>query len=154
MVFQIESSAFGDGEMLPTKYTCDGLDISPPLHWNNVPEGTKSFALICDDPDAPMMTWVHWILYNIPSEKTRLQEGIPATEILEKGIVQGRNSWNKIGYGGPCPPGSKPHRYYFRLYALDTILDVKPGAKKKHILAAMSGHIRAQAELIGTYTRK
>ena len=152
MAFQIESPAFGNGEMIPKKYTCDGDDVSPPLKWKDVPEGTKSLALICDDPDAPLMTWVHWIVYNIPPEKDGLEENIPKKEILEKGM-QGKNSWGKIGYGGPCPPGAKPHRYFLKLYALDSMLDIEPGIKKKKLMKEMEGHILAKTELMGLYKR-
>jgi len=152
MAFQIESPAFGNGEMIPKKYTCDGDDISPPLKWKDVPEGTKSLALICDDPDAPLMTWVHWIVYNIPPEKDGLEENVPKEEKIEGGM-QGKNSWGKIGYGGPCPPGAKPHRYFLKLYALDSMLDIEPGIKKKKLMKEMEGHIIAKAELMGKYSR-
>jgi len=154
MVFQIKSPAFKEGEIIPAKYTCDGLDISPPLKWSDVPEGTKSIALICEDPDAPIRIWVHWVIYNIPPEKGELPEGVPKTETIGGVEKQGKNSWGRIGYGGPCPPGTKPHRYYFKLYALDIELTIGPGMKKKQLLKAMEGHILAQTNLMGRYTRK
>ncbi|HDN50566.1 MAG TPA: YbhB/YbcL family Raf kinase inhibitor-like protein [Thermoplasmatales archaeon] len=153
MAFRIESPAFHREEMIPKRYTCDGENISPPLQWQNVPEGTKSLALICDDPDAPLTTWTHWVVYHIPPDTCELPESVPHTEVLEKEIYQGKNSWGRIGYGGPCPPGKKPHRYYFRLYALDAEPVLSPGVKKKQLLKAMEGHIVAVAELMGMYAR-
>jgi Raf kinase inhibitor-like YbhB/YbcL family protein len=153
MAFRLESPAFKEGRMIPRKYTCQGEDISPPLKWLDVPEGTKSFALTCDDPDAPLIKFVHWVIYGIPLGKNELPEGIPKEEVLETGEKQGKDSAGKIGYRGPCPPGGRPHRYYFRLYALDTELDIKPGVKKKKLLKAMEGHILAKAELMGKYAR-
>lgn len=154
MAFQLRSPAFDHEDMIPEKYTCDGDDVSPPLEWEGTPGGTQSMALICDDPDAPLGTWIHWVIYNIPPEGHGLPEGVPHTETLENGAQHGKNSWRKIGYGGPCPPGRKPHRYYFRLYALDIELSLRSGVKKKHLLKAMDGHIVAETELMGTYTRK
>ena len=154
MAFKIESPAFENGKTIPKKYTCDGEDISPPLRWHDVPPETKSLALICDDPDAPLMTWVHWVIYCIPPSKNELEEGIPKNETLSWGGKQGKNSWGKIGYGGPCPPGRKPHRYYFRLYALDAMLDLPPGLKKKDLLKKMEGHVIGQAEIMGKYGRE
>ncbi|HOO40687.1 MAG TPA: YbhB/YbcL family Raf kinase inhibitor-like protein [Syntrophales bacterium] len=150
---KIESPQINDGAMIPSKYTCDGKDISPPLAWKDVPDGTKSFALISDDPDAPMGTWVHWVIYNIPPDVTELEENIPREKEFKNGIVQGTNSWPKIGYGGPCPP-SGTHRYYFKLYALDTMLSLKPGADKAQLFKAMAGHILAEAQLMGKYKRQ
>lgn len=147
MAFQIESPAFENGGIIPKKYTCDGENVSPPLRWKEIPEGTESLALICDDPDAPMMTWVHWILYNIPPDTEGLEEG---TNL--KGAVYGKNSWGKLGYGGPCPPKGKPHRYFFKLYALDSKLS-EEGMKKKNLLKEMEGHVLAKAELMGMYGR-
>jgi len=149
---EIKSSAFGSGEMIPVKYTCDGADFSPPLEWTAGPAGTKSFALICDDPDAPMGTWVHWVVYDIPPTTTMLAEGITRERELTGGGTQGINDFRKIGYGGPCPPGGT-HRYFFRLYALDTLLGLKPGITKDQLLKAMKGHILAEAKLMGTYRR-
>ena len=149
---EIKSSAFGSGEMIPAKYTCDGADVSPPLEWSESPAGTKSFALICDDPDAPMGTWVHWVIYDIPPAATMLAEGITREKDLPGGGTQGINDFRKIGYGGPCPPGGT-HRYFFKLYALDAMLGLKPGITKDQLLTAMRGHILAEAELMGTYRR-
>ncbi len=154
MNLRITSSAFAHGDPIPVKHTCDGEDVSPPLKWGDAPEGTKSFALISDDPDAPVGTWVHWVIYDIPAEVTELPEAVPASEQLDNGARQGRNDFKRIGYGGPCPPRGNPHRYFFKLYALDTFLGLKPGAKKKDVLRAMEGHVLAQAELMGTYKRR
>jgi Raf kinase inhibitor-like YbhB/YbcL family protein len=148
----IKSSAFGSGEMIASKYTCDGADFSPPLEWSGSPAGTKSFALVCDDPDAPMGTWVHWVIYDIPQTATMLAEGITRGKELPGGGTQGVNDFRKIGYGGPCPPGGT-HRYFFKLYALDTMLGLKPGITKDQLLKAMRGHILAEAQLMGTYRR-
>ncbi len=152
MDFVLTSPAFDHGKPIPRKYTCKGKDISPPLEWKNPPEGTRSFALIVDDPDAPMGTWDHWVLYNIPAEKRSLPEGMPTDSKLPDGSRNGKNSWHRLGYGGPCPP-SGTHRYFFRLYALDTTLDLPSGAGKKEVLRAMEGHVLAQAELMGTYSK-
>jgi Raf kinase inhibitor-like YbhB/YbcL family protein len=149
---EIKSSAFGSGEMIASKYTCDGADFSPPLEWSGSPAGTKSFALICDDPDAPMGTWVHWVIYDIPSTATMLAEGITREKDLPGGGTQGVNDFRKIGYGGPCPPGGT-HRYFFKLYALDTMLGLKTGITKDQLLKAMRGHILAEAQIMGTYRR-
>lgn len=153
MAITFSSSAFGYGQPVPAVYTCKGRDISPPLQWSDLPAGTKSLALIMDDPDAPMGTWVHWVIYNIPPTRNGLEEAIPAQERLADGSLQGKNSWRRIGYGGPCPP-SGTHRYYFRLYALDSTLSLAPGASKEQVLAAMQGHILAQAEWMGTFAAK
>jgi len=153
MGFEVESSAFDPSGMIPKKNTCDGPDLSPALEWTGVPEGTKAFALICDDPDAPMGTWVHWVLFNLPGDVTSLPEGIPTTETIEQGAAQGTNDFGRIGYGGPCPPPGKPHRYFFRLYALKDKVALSPGAKKSDLLKAMENHILGQAELMGEYGR-
>ncbi len=152
MTFELTSTAFDEGQEIPERYSCDGQDISPPLAWGDPPEGTESFALISDDPDAPVGTWVHWVLYNIPADARELPEDVPAQDELDDGSLHGQNSWERRDYGGPCPPGGT-HRYVFKLYALDTTLDFKPGATKKELLNAMDGHVLAQAQLIGTYTR-
>jgi hypothetical protein len=149
---EIKSSAFGSGEMIPVKYTCDGADFSPPLEWTAGPAGTRSFALICDDPDAPMGTWVHWVVCDIPATALMLAEGITREKELPGGGTQGVNDFRRIGYGGPCPPGGT-HRYYFKLYALDAVLGLKPGITKDQLLKAMKGHILAEAQLMGTYRR-
>jgi len=152
MEIEITSSAFEDGGMIPAKYTCDGEDISPPLQWDAVPEDTRTIALICDDPDAPMGTWVHWVLFNLPAETKELAEDIPPDETLSSGARQGTNDFRRIGYGGPCPP-SGTHRYFFKVYALDTELDLSAGADKDQLLEAMEDHILAQGLLIGQYRR-
>jgi len=153
MALQITSSAFSAGETIPKKFTCDGPDASPALAWNEPPANTKSFALIMDDPDAPVGTWVHWVLYDLPPETKELAEGVAKQEQLANGARQGRNDFGKIGYGGPCPPAGKPHRYFFKLYALDSKLNLKPGATKAQLESAMKGRILGQAEMIGRYGR-
>ncbi len=146
MTMALTSPAFNDGESIPVKYTCDGEDISPGLNWFGEPEDTVSLALIMDDPDAPSGTWVHWVLYNLPRDLPGLREGMTGV------ALDGTNSWNRTGYGGPCPP-SGTHRYFFKVYALDDKLDLDPGADKESLLSAMEGHILGQAELMGTYSR-
>jgi len=153
MEIKIKSSAFENEDMIPSKYTCDGNDISPPLQWDAIPDGTKSIALISDDPDAPMGTWVHWVLFNLPADTTELTENIPPDENLPGGTGQGTNDFRRIGYGGPCPPGGT-HRYFFKIYALDAELDLPAGARKKDLLKAMEGHIVGQGQLIGKYKRQ
>jgi Raf kinase inhibitor-like YbhB/YbcL family protein len=150
---KLESTAFQQGQPIPQKHTCEGPDVSPPLRWSDSPNGTKSFALIVDDPDAPVGDWVHWVIYNLPAETRELPEGVAKTESAAGGI-QGRNDFKKIGYGGPCPPPGKPHRYFFRLFALDTELDLKSGALKKEVEAAMQHHVVGKVELMGTYQRR
>jgi Raf kinase inhibitor-like YbhB/YbcL family protein len=153
MSLQISSTAFSAGEAIPKKFTCDGPDVSPQLKWSDPPGNTESFALIMDDPDAPAGTWVHWVLYDIPADARELPERVATQEQLASGARQGRNDFGKIGYGGPCPPPGKPHRYFFKLYALDTKLNLKSGATKAELERAMKPHILAQAELIGKYGR-
>jgi len=153
MAFRIESPAFQTNGKIPQKYTCDGTDVSPPLVWSGAPEGTKSFALICDDPDAPVGTWVHWVIYDLPPDRRELPEAVPKTERLANGAKQGMTDFRRVGYGGPCPPPGKPHRYFFKLYALDTPLDLPPKATKADLLMAVNGHVLAQAELVGLYQR-
>jgi len=149
---KIRSSAFNDGERIPKKHTCDGEDVSPPLTWEDVPEGTVTLAIISDDPDAPSKTWTHWLIFNIPPELNGLPEGVEKVGELENGIKQGFNDFGRIGYGGPCPPFGV-HRYYFKLYALDTSLNLEPGTSKEELLRAMDGHIIEKAEMIGLYSR-
>ena len=149
----VTSTAFADGENIPTLYTCDGEDISPPIKWENVPDGTQSLALISDDPDAPAGTWVHWIVYNIPPENTGLEAGIPAEVNITGGGKQGQNDFRQTGYGGPCPPAGNPHHYLFKLYALDIMLDPEPEIEKEALEAAMQGHILSEAQLTGKYGR-
>ncbi len=153
MALKVESPAFSPGGDIPRQHTCDGPDLSPPLRWSEPPAGTQSLALICDDPDAPAGTWVHWVLYRIPASARGLPEGVPKRETLADGSRQGRNDFGKVGYGGPCPPRGPKHRYFFKLYALDTVLDLPPGATKAELLKAMEGHILAQGELMGRYGR-
>ena len=153
MEIKITSSAFEDGGLIPAKYTCDGADVSPLLQWDAVPEGTRSIALICDDPDAPMGTWVHWVLFNLPSDAKELAENIPTEETLPNGAKQGVNDFGRVGYGGPCPPGGT-HRYFFKIYALDTEVGLQAGADKRRLLKTMEGHILEQGQLIGKYKRQ
>jgi len=153
MEIKITSSAFEDGGLIPAKYTCDGADVSPPLQWDAVPEGTRSIALICDDPDAPMGTWVHWVLFNLPSDAKELAENIPTEKTLPNGAKQGVNDFGRVGYGGPCPPGGT-HRYFFKIYALDTEVGLQAGADKRRLLKTMEGHILGQDQLIGKYKRQ
>jgi len=153
MEIKITSTAFSEGSMIPKRYTCDGEDISPPLGWSGVPEGTKSLALICDDPDAPMGIWVHWVLFNIPASVKDLPDSLPPAEALENGAKHGENDFGKLGYGGPCPPGGT-HRYYFKLYALDMQITLKSGITKAQLLKAVEGHILAEGQLVGKYKRQ
>ncbi len=149
----VTSGAFRQEGMIPSKYTCDGADVSPPLSWSKPPAGTRSLALISDDPDAPGRTWVHWVVYNIPPGTTSLPEGVPRNEKILGDALQGKNDFGRVGYGGPCPPGGT-HRYFFKLYALDAVLDLRSGATKNDVLSAMEGHVLAQGELMGKYKRK
>jgi Raf kinase inhibitor-like YbhB/YbcL family protein len=157
MGLTLTSSAFGANAPIPTQYTCEGRDVSPPLSWSDVPSGTRSLALIVDDPDAPdpahpRMTWVHWVLYNIPASVDGLPEGVGA-EDLPSGTLQGRNDWKRTGYGGPCPPVGR-HRYFHKLYALDTTLPDLETPTKADLEHAMEGHVLARAELVGTYQKR
>ncbi len=151
--FELTSTAFTQGDPIPTKYTCDGQDVSPPLQWKDPPEGTQSFALIYDDPDAPVGTWVHWVLYNLPGSTLSLPEAVPSDADLPDGGRHGQNSWGRPGYGGPCPPGGT-HRYFFKLYALDAELDLAAGASKEELLRAMEAHVLASTETMGVYSRQ
>lgn len=153
MVFELKSSAFQKDQPIPRKYTCDGLDVSVPLRWTDPPPGTKSFALIADDPDAPGGTWVHWVLYDLPADTRELPEGVPAQETLPNGAKQGLNDFRRVGYGGPCPPPGPVHRYFFKLYALDGRTNLRPRATKQQLLDAVKGHILAEAQLVGRYKR-
>jgi Raf kinase inhibitor-like YbhB/YbcL family protein len=148
----LTSPDFAHEQAIPTEFTCDGKDLSPELVWGDPPAGTQSFALIVDDPDAPAGIWVHWVLYNLPAESRGLPRGVPAGASLSSGGVFGLNSWRQMAYGGPCPP-SGIHRYYFTLYALDTVLEQSAGMSKQELLAAMQGHVLGQGQLMGTYTR-
>ena len=147
------TSSFEPGKNIPMKYTCDGDDLSPQLSWEGAPEGTETFALIMDDPDAPGRTFTHWVVYNIPEFRNELPEGVRAEKLIKKNCSQGLNDFGMMGYGGPCPPHGKPHRYRFHLYALNSVLDVPSGVSKNAILAAMKGHVLAEAEIIGLYGR-
>lgn len=147
----LSSPAFGDGETIPTLYTCDGRDISPPLQWRGVPEEARSLALVVDDPDAPAGTWVHWVVYNIPPDTARLAEDT-ASEDLPAGAREGVNSWGRTGYGGPCPPSGE-HRYLHKLYALDEVLSDLGNPTKVELERALMGHFIERARLIGIYER-
>lgn len=149
--FKLTSESFLEGEPIPSKYACNGEDVSPPLAWDGAPNNANSFVLIMDDPDVPVGTWVHWVLFNTPGDENSLPENLPADAIFANGGQQGSNSWGNIGYGGPCPP-SGTHRYYFKLYALDTSLVLGESASKEDVLAAMEGHILMETELMGTYS--
>jgi hypothetical protein len=149
--FTLTSSAFNNDSAIPPKYSCDGQDVSPALSWANAPAGTKAFALICDDPDAPGGIWVHWVIFNIPSTVTTLQEGVQKQAQLADGSLQGRNDFGDTGYGGPCPPPGSLHHYEFKLYALDQVLPLQAGATKAQLVNAMSGHILAEVKLVGTF---
>ena len=158
MTISITSTAFEAGKPIPKKYTGEGEDLSPPLAWSGIPKGTQEIALICDDPDAPMGTWVHWVLYKIPADATGLPEGLPREKTLKTpaGAVQGVNSFSSdnLGYRGPMPPkGHGPHHYHFKLYALDKPVTLAPGVDKKTLLAEIREHVLAQGELMGTYQR-
>lgn len=153
MAMTLTSPAFQEGSEIPKKYTCDGADVSPPLRWKDSPSETKSFALISDDPDAPVGTWVHWVLYDLPAEATELKEEVPTSDTLDNGARQGSNDFGKVGYGGPCPPRGPAHRYFFKLYALDSKMNLKPRATKQQLLNAMKGHILAEAQVMGRYKR-
>jgi Raf kinase inhibitor-like YbhB/YbcL family protein len=150
----LSSSSFEPGKNIPVKYTCDGDDISPQLSWDGAPEGTETFALIVDDPDAPGRTFTHWIIYNIPARRNELPEGVRGEKIIKKNCSQGLNDFRQMGYGGPCPPHGKPHHYHFHLYALDTVIDVPSGVPRSAVQGAMKGHILAEAEIVGLYQRK
>ena len=156
MSLVLKSAVFEEGGVIPLKYTCEGDDIAPPLEWQGVPENTRSLVLIVDDPDAPdpaapRMTWVHWVVYNLPADVRGLREGATA-EMLPVGTKQGLNDWHKPGYGGPCPPIGR-HRYFYKLYALDIVLEDMQAPTKVQVESAMQGHIIAQAELVGTYKK-
>lgn len=153
MSFELESDAFEAGGEIPARYTCDGENVSPPLRWSGVPEGTESLALVMDDPDAPAGTWVHWVMYRMYADRRELSEGVPPDE--EFGSArQGVNDFGNLGYGGPCPPENGAHRYSFRLYALDGEPGLAPGASKEELMDAIEGHVLGQAERVGTYRRR
>jgi Raf kinase inhibitor-like YbhB/YbcL family protein len=152
MGFKLTSTSFKEGQPIPRQHTCDGVNVSPALEWSGAPRAAKTFAIICDDPDAQSGTWVHWVLYNLPADRIGLVENVPATEKVPGDGLQGTNDFQKIGYGGPCPP-SGTHHYFFKLYALDAELSLKAGATKAEVLKAMEGHTLAQTQLMGTYHR-
>ncbi|MBI5892475.1 MAG: YbhB/YbcL family Raf kinase inhibitor-like protein [Deltaproteobacteria bacterium] len=149
----IISTAFENNEIIPKKYTCDGQNVSPPLNWAGVPAGAKSITIICDDPDAPMGTWIHWVIYGISPDAASLPENVPPQKEVLRGAKQGINDFKKIGYGGPCPPKGPAHRYFFKIYALDIELNLPAGASKKDVEKAMQGHILAEGQLVGKYGR-
>jgi len=155
MAITVTSTAFAQGKPIPKRHTGEGEDLSPALAWMGVPEGTKEIVLICDDPDAPTAEpWVHWVIYRIPPTATGLPEAVPKQEKLPDGSKQGKNSWPRLGYNGPMPPpGHGTHRYFFKVYALDALTDLEPGATKRDVLKAIDGHIVAEGELMGTYER-
>jgi Raf kinase inhibitor-like YbhB/YbcL family protein len=150
---KVTSTAFEEGDLIPAFYTCDGRDVSPPLSWTGGPERTVSYGLLCDDPDAPVGDWVHWLVFNLPKTVTSLKEAIAPTDTIVEGAVQATNSWNRVGYGGPCPP-SGTHRYFFKVYALDARLSLNARAVKRDFLRAIEGHILAEGTLMGKYHRR
>ncbi len=154
MTIELTSTAFHEGDVIPEQYTADGRNVSPPLKWGALPAGTRSLALICEDPDAPRGTFTHWVAYNLPAESRELAEDVPHDGTLPNGTAQGTNDFGKVGYGGPSPPAGKPHRYFFKLYALDGPVNLRPGAKKDQALAALKGHVLDEGQLMGTYGRK
>ena len=153
--FILKSPSFTEGSMIPKKFTCEGENISPELIWENLPEGTVSLVLICEDPDAPVGIWTHWVLYNIPTGLHSIPENLNSHEdlITQEKILVGMNDFKKLGYGGPCPPPGKPHRYFFRLLALNTKLDQKTGLNRDQVLAAIKGKVIEEAQLVGLYSR-
>lgn len=153
MPFSLSSSSFKNGEKIPVQYTCDGENISPALSWTNPQKGTESFALTVDDPDAPSGVFTHWILFNIPKNITHLPEGVASKATLDNGAIQGKTSFNKMGYSGPCPPSGSPHNYRFHIYAVDRMLDLKAGASKEVVLNAIKNHVLGEAELTAKYSR-
>lgn len=153
MNLKVTSTAFSEGDMIPEKYTCDGINVSPPLQWEAGPEVTKSYPLISDDPDAPKGTWVHWVVYNIPVNITEFGEDMPPDALLPNGTCQGITDFRRSGYGGPCPPGGT-HRYYFKIYALNITIENTEGLTKAELLEEMDGHILAEGQLMGIYKRR
>jgi Raf kinase inhibitor-like YbhB/YbcL family protein len=149
---KVTSAAFKEGQPIPPQYTCDGVNVSPPLEWSGVPKTAKTIAIIADDPDAPSGAWVHWVLYNLSAENIGFVENVPASETLKAGGFQGKNDFEKIGYGGPCPP-SGTHRYFFKVYAVDGELPLKAGVTRAELEKALEGHVVAQGQLMGTYSR-
>ncbi len=148
--FRVESSAFADGDTIPRRYTADGENVSPPLSWSDLPSGTQSVVVICDDPDAPSGLFVHWLAWSIEPELGELHEGVSP---LTRDSIQGANGFGDVGYGGPSPPPGKPHRYYFRVYALDNRPELRPGAKRAELQRAIEAHVLAEGTLMGKYGR-
>jgi Raf kinase inhibitor-like YbhB/YbcL family protein len=153
MNLDVTSTAFQEGQTIPTRYTADGENVSPPLQWPQAPDKTQSFALICEDPDAPRGTFTHWVLFNLPADSRQLTERMPHEATLAGGAAQGTNDFRKVGYGGPSPPPGKPHRYFFNLFALDRRLDLPASTTRDKLLSAMKGHILAEGHLMGKYGR-
>jgi Raf kinase inhibitor-like YbhB/YbcL family protein len=153
MALAVSTDAFRNEGRIPKRHTADGEDVSPALAWTGAPAGTRSFAIVCDDPDAPAGTWVHWVIFNIPADSTGLAEAVPRVERLPDGSVQGRNSWGRVGHNGPSPPPGKPHRYYFKVYALDAVLTLDSKAKKDDLVRAMKGRVLAEGQIMGSYGR-
>ena len=156
MALSISSPAFAAGSTIPVKHSCDSEDVSPRLEWNDPPAGTKAFALVVDDPDAPMGNWVHWVVVDLPAAARELPEGVARGAEIRglEGARQGRNDFGKLGWGGPCPPPGKPHRYFFTLYALDAPLGLAEGSTKAEVEKRLAGHVLAKAEMFGTYQRR
>jgi len=153
MTLEVKSPDFASGGTIPKRFTCEGADLSPALEWSAPPSGTESFALIADDPDAPAGTWVHWVAFDLPPTLRSLPQAVPKKEQLPDGTRQGQNDFGKTGYGGPCPPPGKVHRYFFKIYALDTKLNLPSRATKKDVERAMQNHVLAQGEYVGRYSR-
>lgn len=151
MALTITSPAFKEGDSIPKRFSCQGANVSPLIGWEGAPQGTRSYALIADDPDAAGGTWVHWVIFNIPGAAAGLSEGVPVRKTLEDGSRQGTNDFRKIGYGGPCPPPGNVHRYFFKIYALDRLLELEAGATKAQLEQAMRGHILAEGRLMGKF---
>lgn len=151
--FRIESAAFKEGAFIPTRFSCRGENVSPPLKWTNPPAGSRSFALIVEDPDAPSGNWAHWVVFNLPAQTRALDENAPKQNKLPNGGLQGLNSFGNVGYGGPCPPPGKAHRYFFRLYALGDVLGLEARAPREDVLSALKGHTLGEAELMGRFER-
>lgn len=153
MAFTISSRAFRNGTRIPSRYTCEGDDLSPPLSWRDAPNGTRSYVLICEDPDSPSGLWTHWLVYDIPGDLNELEEGLPRTEILPNGAKQGLNTDGEVGYSGPCPPRGRAHRYVFRILAVSSRLPLRPASSRKDLEEAVRGLVIARAEIVGLYGR-